>query len=140
MAAFMTSEETKEFIEEVYENVFENMDADEAMVRKYFDESYEQHIDARILNFTAFLNTISHQKENFNSIELNIEELIVENDKCVSYHHSTFVKKTGEEINLRVILIFTIRDRKIVSTNGLTMGEIHKVLHPKHERHGHHHH
>src|SRR5258708_2979725 len=89
----MTSDETKRFVKEIFNNVIENMDATEETYAKYFSKDYVQYVDGKILKYNDFIAHMKAQKNVMKSIKVTFKYMIAEGDTVTTVHLVDGIKK-----------------------------------------------
>lgn len=110
----------KEFINKVLKNVVEDMEADEEIISRYFSPSYVQYVDGRMLNYSDFVKYMQLQKTSLASASILIDHCIVDGNSICTVHRINALKKTGENIAVKVISYFEIENGKIILCDELT--------------------
>ena len=83
----MNHKETAAFIREAFKNVIENIDADEAVIEKYFSKDYKQWVDGHELDYEGFVSHMKAQKQRIASVNIEFERLIVDGESVATIHH-----------------------------------------------------
>jgi hypothetical protein len=108
------------FIKKVFEDVIENMEADEAIISKYFSPAYIQYVDGHTLNYLDFVEHMKKQKNLVHSAKVTIDRCLIENERICTVHRVDLIKKNGEHIAAKVIAYFELKNGKIVLCDELT--------------------
>ncbi len=110
----------KNFIEKVFKEVIENLNANEEIISRYFASNYIQYVDGHHLNYKEFVQHMVVQKSLLHSIKVHIEHCIIENNSICTVHRVNAIKKTGEKIAIKVIAYFEVKDKKFILCDELT--------------------
>lgn len=110
----------KNFIKKVFEDVIENMAADETVISQYFSPSYVQHVDGHTLDYQDFVQHMKTQKKRIHSAKVTIDRCLAEDNKICTVHRVEMSKKNGEHIAAKVISYFELEKGKIVLCDELT--------------------
>jgi predicted SnoaL-like aldol condensation-catalyzing enzyme len=116
----MTSDETKNFVKEIFKNTIENMDATEETYAQYFSQDYIQHVDGKTLNYTDFIAHMKAQKNVIKSAKVTFKHIITEGDTVATVHIVNGIKKDGGAIEAQVNALFKIQNKKVVLCDELT--------------------
>lgn len=111
---------SKEFIEKVFKEVLEDLNADEKIICRYFSPDYIQHVDGHRLNYKDFVDHMYVQKSLLDSIKVCIERCVVEANGICTVHRVDAIKKNGEKVIVKVIAYFEVENGKIVLCDELT--------------------
>ena len=110
----------RDFIEKTFQDVIENMEADEEIISKYFSSDYIQYVDGHVLDYSDFVKHMKKQKTLINSAKVTIDRCIVEKNKICTVHRVDINKKNDENISVKVIAYFEIENEKIILCDELT--------------------
>lgn len=116
----LTSNETKIFVQEVFSNTIENMDATEETYAKYFSKDYVQYVDGKTLRYNDFVAHMKTQKSILKLAKVTFKYMLVEGDTVATIHFVHGLKKDGGIIEAQVNALFRIKDKKIVLCDELT--------------------
>lgn len=108
------------FIQKVFNEVIENMDADESVISQYFSPDYIQHVDGHTLNYTEFVEHMRVQKTVLESAKVSIEKCIETENKICTVHRVDAVKKNGDCLAVKLVAYFEVEDGKITFCDELT--------------------
>jgi predicted SnoaL-like aldol condensation-catalyzing enzyme len=90
------------------------------LINNYFSNEYKQNVNGKNLGFADFRAHISHLYEVTESIKVEIQQLLEENNVVFSRHKVTSVMKNGDEATFLVFAEFEIVNNKIQSCIELT--------------------
>lgn len=110
----------KSYIKKVFEDVIENMSADEKVISKYFSPNYIQCVDGHTLDYQDFIQHMKKQKNLINSAKVTIDHCVAEENRICTVHQVDVCKKNGEHIIAKVIAYFELEEGKIVFCDELT--------------------
>lgn len=110
----------KNFIEQVFKEVIEDLNANEEVISRYFSPSYIQHVDGHTLNYKEFVQHMMVQKTLLDSVKVTIERSVFEDGKFCTVHRVDAIKKNGTRISIQVIAYFEVENNKIVLCDELT--------------------
>lgn len=110
----------KDFIEKTFEDVIENMQADEEIISQYFSTDYIQYVDGHMLDYPGFIQHMKKQKTLINSAKVTIDHCVAEKNKICTIHRVDIDKKNNEKISVKVIAYFEIENGKIILCDELT--------------------
>lgn len=116
----MTSNEIKNFIQQVFQQAVEDMNATEVTYSKYFSKDYIQHVDGKKLTYSDFVAHMKTLKSVMKSIKVTFKYLLAEGDKVATVHLIDGVKKDGSIVRAQVNALFQISANKIVLCDELT--------------------
>lgn len=116
----MTTTKIKQFIQETFLNVIENMNATEKTYAKYFSKDYIQYVDGKKLNYSDFVTHMKAQKSVMKSIKVTFKHIVAEGDKLATIHIVNGIKKDGSRIEAQVNALFQIKNNKIILCDELT--------------------
>ncbi len=108
------------FIQKVFKDVIEDMDADESVISQYFSPNYIQHVDGHTLNYTEFVEHMRVQKTVLESAQVSIERCIETENKICTVHRVDAVKKNGDRIAVKLVAYFEVENGKITFCDELT--------------------
>lgn len=111
---------SKNFIERVFKEVIEDLNANEKTISQYFSPDYIQQVDGHRLNYEDFVQHMIVQKSLMNSIMVSIERCIIEGNAICTVHRVDAIKKNGEKIAVKVIAYFEVENKKIRLCDELT--------------------
>lgn len=111
---------SKDFIERVFKEVIEDLNADETIISQYFSPHYIQHVDGHELNYEDFVQHMVVQKSLLDSIEVSFEHIVIEGNAICTVHRVDAIKKNGEKIAIKVIAYFEVENKKIILCDELT--------------------
>jgi len=111
---------SKNFIEKVFKEVIEDLNADEKVISDYFSTQYIQYVDGHCLNYEDFVQHMAIQKSLLDSVKVCIEHCVIEGNSICTVHRVDAIKKTGEKIAVKVIAYFEVENKKIVLCDELT--------------------
>lgn len=110
----------KNFIEKVFKEVIENLEADENTISQYFSPHYMQYVDGQQLNYEDFVQHMMVQKSLLISVKATIQQCVVEGNTLCTVHKIEAIKKNGNKIIVKVIAYFEIEAGKIIVCDELT--------------------
>lgn len=110
----------KNFIEKVFREVIENLDADEKTISQYFSSAYTQYVDGHKLSYTDFVQHMMVQKSLLSAITITIERCVIEGNAICTVHKVDAIKKNGNKIAVKVIAYFEVEFEKIILCDELT--------------------
>jgi limonene-1,2-epoxide hydrolase len=110
----------KNFIEKVFKEVIEDLNANEEIISQYFSPHYIQHVDGHHLNYQDFVQHMVVQKSLLDSIKVCIEHCVIEGNAICTVHRVDAIKKNGEKIAIKVISYFEVENKKIILCDELT--------------------
>lgn len=110
---------SRNFIEKVFKEVIENLDADEETISEYFSPYYTQYVDGHKLNYEDFVQHMRLQKSLLTSAKITIEYCVIEGNAICTVHKVDAIKKNGDKIVVKVIAYFEIEDEKIILCDEL---------------------
>lgn len=108
------------FIEKVFKEVLEDLNADEKVISQYFSPNYIQHVDGHTLNYSDFVQHMKVQKTMLDSCKVSIQHYVREGNTLCTVHQVDAVKKNGCEIAVQVISYIEVENGKITLCNELT--------------------
>lgn len=108
------------FIEKVFKEVLEDLNADEKVISQYFSPNYIQHVDGHTLNYSDFVQHMKVQKTMLDSCKVSIQHYVREGNTLCTVHQVDAVKKNGCEIAVLVISYIEVENGKITLCNELT--------------------
>jgi ketosteroid isomerase-like protein len=111
---------SRNFIEKVFKEVIENIDADEKTISQYFSPDYIQHVDGYKLNYENFVQHMMVQKSLLTYAKITIEHCVIEGNAICTVHKVDAIKKNGNKIAIKVIAYFEIEAGKIILCDELT--------------------
>lgn len=111
---------SKSFIERVFKEVIEDLNANEKIISQYFSPHYMQHVDGHHLNYEDFVQHMLVQKSLLDSIKVCIERCVIEGSAICTVHRVDAIKKNGEKIAIKVIAYFEVKNKKIILCDELT--------------------
>jgi hypothetical protein len=111
---------SKNFIERVFKEVIEDLNANEKIISQYFSPHYIQHVDGHHLNYEDFVQHMVVQKSLLDSIKVCIEHCVIEGNAICTVHRVDAIKKNGEKIAIKVIAYFEVENKKIILCDELT--------------------
>jgi limonene-1,2-epoxide hydrolase len=111
---------SKHFIERVFKEVIEDLNANEKIISQYFSPHYIQHVDGHQLNYEDFVQHMVVQKSLLDSIKVCIEHCVIEGNAICTVHRVDAIKKNGEKIAVKVIAYFEVENKKIILCDELT--------------------
>lgn len=111
---------SRNFIEKVFKEVIENIDADEKTISQYFSPDYIQHVDGYKLNYENFVQHMMVQKSLLTYAKITIEHCVIEGNAICTVHKVDAIKKNGNKIAVKVIAYFEIEAEKIILCDELT--------------------
>lgn len=110
----------KNFIERVFKEVIEDLNADEKIISQYFSPHYIQYVDGHHLNYEDFVQHMVVQKSLLDSVKVCIEHCVIEGNAICTVHRVDAIKKNGEKIAIKVIAYFKVENKKIIFCDELT--------------------
>lgn len=110
----------KDFIERVFSEVIDNINADEKTIAQYFSPSYVQYVDGHRLDYNGFCTHMMMQKQVLVSAKTTIHHVVVEGNSICTVHRVDAVKKNGESLSVKVIAYFEVKEGKLVLCDELT--------------------
>ena len=110
----------RHYIKRVFEDVIEDIHADETVISQYFSPLYMQYADGHVLNYDEFIQHMLVQKRLLETVKVTIERCIVEKNKICTIHRVDAVKKNGNSLAVRVIAYFEVEEGKITLCDELT--------------------
>lgn len=111
---------TKDWIREMFTEVVENPNADEAIIAQYFSEDFIQRVDGHTLNYHDFVNHMKALQGVFETLKITIEQCMIQGNSYFTIHRADGVKKNGEKIMARVIAYYEVKEGKITLCDELT--------------------
>lgn len=111
---------SRNFIEKVFKEVIENLDADEKTISQYFSPYYTQYVDGHKLNYEEFVQHMMVQKSLLTSAKITIEHCVIEGNAICTVHKVDAIKNNGNKIAVKVIAYFEIEAEKIILCDELT--------------------
>lgn len=108
------------FMNRVFKDVIEDLNADESIISKYFSPSYIQHVDGHTLDYKDFIQHMLAQKAILSSAKVTIDKCLTEGNTICTVHLVNAVKKNGEQVDVKVIAYFEMEDGKITLCDELT--------------------
>lgn len=111
---------SRNFIERVFKEVIEDLNANEEIISQYFSPHYIQHVDGHHLNYEDFVQHMVVQKSLLDSIKVCIEHCVIEGNVICTIHRVDAIKKNGEKIAIKVIAYFEVENKKIILCDELT--------------------
>jgi hypothetical protein len=112
--------EYKDLITGAFNEIFIRPGFNEAMIRRYFSDDYEQYVDGKILYLQQFISHVKLLKETILSLSFDFQTLVQENNIVFSRHIVKAVKQDDTAGETQVIAEFHIREGKITYCNELT--------------------
>lgn len=111
----------KELLKHIFLKLFKNSIYDEALIDRYFDKSYVQQVDGKILKLEAFKKHIKKLKELRTVVDIQFNTVAEENDAVFSNHIVTTTNKDGSDLaSHQVIAEFRFKNEKITYCDELT--------------------
>lgn len=110
----------RNFIEKVFKEVIEDLNADEKIISHYFSPHYIQHVDGQTFNYHDFVQHMRAQKSLLESIKVCIEHCVIEGNSICTVHRVDAIKKNGKKIAIKVIAYFVVENKKIMLCDELT--------------------
>ncbi len=83
----------KNFIEQVFQEVIEGLNADKEVISRYFSPSYIQYVDGHSLNYQEFVQHMIAQKSMLNYVKVTIERIVIADNKICTVHKVDAIKK-----------------------------------------------
>lgn len=116
----LKASDMKDFIEKTFQDVIENMQADEEIISQYFSSDYIQYVDGHMLDYPGFIQHMKKQKTLINSAKVTIDHFVADANKICTVHRVDIQKKNDEKISVKVIAYFEIENGKIILCDELT--------------------
>jgi hypothetical protein len=120
MDSKITESLSRDFIERVFKEVIEDLNANEQIISQYFSPLYIQYVDGHELNYKDFVQHMIVQKSLLDSIEVCIDHCVIEGNAICTVHKVDAIKKNGEKIAVKVIAYFEVENGKIILCDELT--------------------
>lgn len=120
MDSSITESLSKDFIEKIFKEVIEDLNADEQIISKYFSPLYIQYVDGHQLNYKDFIQHMIAQKSLLDSVKVCIEHCVIEGNAICTVHKVDAIKKNGKKITIKVIAYFEVENGKITLCDELT--------------------
>lgn len=87
----------------------------EQAIAEYYDQSVKGYIGNQPINYQDIVNRQRYIKNNYLSIQNDIDDVIIENDRVVVRINQTYVDKNNREENFKIIAIYKFHDKKITA-------------------------
>lgn len=124
--AYNLEQHTLQFNKEIVTKMFNLFNAEdtELAVAEYFDKSYIQISDGKQLNYNDFIKHVESVKRTVDgNINIEIEHIVSEGNKVFTIHKAKVKKINGENIEIKIIALFQIKDGKILRADELSFVE-----------------
>lgn len=113
----MSPTESKQWIQEALHYGF-NMQTQD--YTKYMSTDYIEHIDGKVFNFQQWLHHMKSLKSLMKSYELTFDEIVTEGNKIATSYVVHATKKDDSKIDIRILAIFKLKNKKMVYCDELT--------------------
>jgi len=117
---FSSSSVKKSYIEQVFKDVIDNLDADETVISQYFSPHYVQYVDGHVLDYKDFVQHMATQKSLISSAKTTIDHCLIEGDTICTVHRVEIIKKNSEKVVAKVIAYIQVEAGKIILCDELT--------------------
>jgi ketosteroid isomerase-like protein len=110
----------KETIKNIFIDILETNECNEAKIRQYFHPDYVQHVDGKTLNFNDFIQHVKALKSSTATVKIVVERLVSEGNTVCSIHYAQGSKRNGRSFKTKVIALFQFEGNKIIRCDELT--------------------
>lgn len=118
----MEKTQTVQFVKNLFNDVWTNLQQDS--IETYYDKSLVGSVGKEHINYQAILNRMAYIKEHYKTVQNDIREIIVDEDKVVIHLSQTLFNKSGQSENFKVIGIYKLKNNKVIEINAWTSPEI----------------
>ncbi len=110
----------KALLREIFVDLFESDNFDADVIKKHFHPQYQQYVNKEILQYDQFADHIKHLKETLQSVRIDFQQLVAEEDTVCSVHFARGFKKDGSRVVAKVIAFFTFEGDQLIRCEELT--------------------
>lgn len=110
----------KEVVLNSFRDLLENPNASQSDLEKWFSPEYKQNVDGKQMNYDGFKNHFMELSKAAKSFKVDIVDILSEGNLVFTNHIVHVIKKSGEEVDLKVLALFKVENAKIISCDELT--------------------
>lgn len=114
---FTSQDQAKNWIQEALSYGFDMQTND---YTKYMSEQYVEHIDGKIFNFQQWLHHMTGIKNQMKSYKIEFDDVVYYDNKIATSYRLLADQKEGGQLEVKIMAIFTIKDKKMVFCDELT--------------------
>lgn len=108
-------------IQEIFTEVFEKDEFDEAVCEKYFSKNYVQYVDGKKVDYAGFLEHVRALKSALHSMSFEFKHIVTQGNKIATLHIARGIKRdTGDKIEVQVNAMFEVQHNQLILCNELT--------------------
>jgi anion-transporting ArsA/GET3 family ATPase len=114
---FVSQDEAKKWIQEAIHYGFNMQTVD---YTKYMSDQYVEHIDGKVFDFQQWLHHMTGIKDQMKSYKIEFDDVVYNENKIAASYRLFADQKKGGELEVKIMAIFTIKDKKMIFCDELT--------------------
>lgn len=104
----------------LWANMLNSLFADKISVEELFSPNYQQYSDGKTLDFTHFINHLSHLRDQVNIIEFEVRDICISESRLAERHIATVTHHDGKVSKLEVYAFIRLHEHKIISLHEIS--------------------
>ncbi len=115
----MNGEQAEAFLDEMAKAVCDPT-ADSEVTDQYFTEDFEQVIDDTTIGRSQLDSRLDLFRKEYSAVQFDYLSVICEGDRIADVHLVRAKAKDGQQLTIKVISLYTLRDGRISRAESLT--------------------
>ncbi len=115
----MTPQDAQNLLEKMFETLADKKVPIQDLAA-FFTPDYVQIVDGKMFDLNAFLQHAATLRDTLVKADIRFEKIVTDGNTIADIHFAHAQKKNGDNVHIKVIAFYTLRDGRICKVEELT--------------------